>query len=127
MENGGQHGSTAMRSIVLIAVASLLAAVGPYADAGKPAPTSLEIEKWITDLASDNFGTRDRATKQLRALKEGAIEPLKDALCLPKKDLEFVRRVQSLLDELIMFERDGETVNGLRLFLAASNDTLRVG
>jgi hypothetical protein len=81
----------------------------------------------IKDLDSAAFKTRDRAAKKLLEMKEDALAPLKEALKAPAKSLESKRRLESLLDSLNDFERDGQTVNGLHLELTASHKTLTVG
>jgi hypothetical protein len=112
---------------LLLPTAVLLLPVAPSLDAGGSASDPRVIDKWIANLDSKDFETRQRATRDVLALKEAALEPLKRALRLPKKDLVFKARVEKLLGQLALFEREGPAVNGLRIFLLASNDTLRLG
>ena len=112
---------------LLLPAAALLLPVGSNLDAGGGASDSTVIVKWIANLDSKDFETRQRATRDVLALKEAALEPLKKALRLPNKELVFKARVEKLLSQLALFEREGPAVNGLRISLLASNDTLRVG
>lgn len=112
---------------LLLPTAALLLPAGLHLDAGGSALLDpAVVDKWVANLESKDFETRQRATRDLLALKEGALEPLKKAL-RPNKDLVFKARVEKLLNQLALFEREGPAVNGLRMLLLASNDTLRVG
>jgi hypothetical protein len=86
-----------------------------------------KLKEWIRDLDSSKFTTRERARQELLALGENALDPLKEALKEPDLELVQRRRLEKVLDELKVFERDGDAVHGLRLSLTASNDTLKIG
>lgn len=89
--------------------------------------TSPPIEKWIKDLDSRDFRTRERASEELLTLREQAVEPLKKAVASQKLTLEATLRVKKLLRQIAVYDFDGEAVHGLRLFLSASKDTIRTG
>lgn len=107
----------------LVILGLALVAYLPSFAAAQPA----KVKDWIKDLDSANYATREKAAKNLLALREDAVEPLQEALKAPPKNLEYKRRLQSLLHQASEYSRDGEPVNGLRLMLQTSNDTLMVG
>lgn len=83
------------------------------------------ITRLIDDLDSARFAIREQAARDLFALEERAVEPLKKALS-EKRSLEFDLRARRLLRKLAIYEPGGgEVVNGLRLRLTMDRDSLR--
>jgi hypothetical protein len=115
-----------LRNLILLLTILTLALVAKSSP-GQSGQSPTDVKKWIADLDSDKFATRQRASNALRALKLDALTPLEEALKEPGGSLERCRRVQRLIGEIKVFERDGEPVSGLRLTLMASNDTLGIG
>jgi hypothetical protein len=116
-----------MTKLIPLFAGSILVTVVAHLVAAQTDPDEAVVNRWIPDLDSAHFQIRERAAKKLFSLQERAIDPLKKALQIPNKDLEFRRRVEMLLREVKVFERAGEPENGLRMNLQASNDTLKVG
>jgi hypothetical protein len=106
---------------------AFLVLMGPAIAFAQPSVEPAKAKALIKDLDSAQFKTRELARKELLALGEAALDPLKDALREPNGELLFRRRVERVLDDLKDYERDGETVYGLRLSLIASSDTLKIG
>ena len=107
-------------SLVVVLLTPILC-VAQSADKSKVA------ERLISELDSLQFETREHARKELLKLREAALDSLKDAMKTTPKNLEHRRRIEAILGELAVYEREGKSVGGLRLRLNASNDTLRVG
>jgi len=108
-----------MKKTLHLFAAALLACIVPGTYAKNGTPTSAAVARWIADLDSTHFKTRERASKELLALKEAALEPLKDALRNTKRTLEQRRRIERLLSEVRVYGREGEPYKGLRLVLRA--------
>jgi hypothetical protein len=64
-----------------------------------PTPEPGRIDRLVTDLDSDTFAVRDKATRELRQLGELAEPKLRQALS-DHPSLELRRRAQGLLEEL---------------------------
>jgi hypothetical protein len=91
-----------------------------------PKPDPARIANLIKTLDSPRFIERDRATRELVALEEAALEPLHKSLTRGRS-VEFVRRAQSILQALEIYEPGGEMVNGLKVRLTADHATVKSG
>jgi Flp pilus assembly protein TadD len=60
-------------------------------------PTKEQIAKWVEDLGSDDFATREEASKKLYEAGQAAEEALQRAL--GSDDAEVVRRAEEILDK----------------------------
>jgi hypothetical protein len=94
-------------------------AAAPKADAAR-------IARLIEALGSAEFAERERAGRELLALEDAAVEPLRKALAM-KRGLEFTRRAEALLEALAIHEPGGEVVKGLKLRLSADRTTVKPG
>lgn len=71
-----------------------------HISAVKPNPIDRKIvEKWLADLDSNQFATRDRAVNELRKLGPDA-KPFYQAALKERQSLETRRRIEALLDRL---------------------------
>jgi hypothetical protein len=72
-----------------------------YVGAVAPAapPDAKQLERWIADLDSDTFATRDKATQELKKLAYAAGPALRKALADPPS-AEARRRIELLIDAL---------------------------
>jgi hypothetical protein len=71
-----------------------------YIDVPRPRPVDAKmVEKWLNDLDSEAFRTRDRARKELAKLGNDA-KPFFRAVLKGKPGLEKRRRIENLLDRL---------------------------
>jgi hypothetical protein len=118
------------RAAIVLAV-TLFAAAPPLPITGQQsaAParaTAEQVARLIADLDSSRFVLRERATRELLALKAQAVGPLRKALG-QGGSVEFVRRASAILDSLAVYLPGGEAVNGLKLRLTADRDTVRMG
>src|SRR5262245_29526492 len=102
----------------------LVRAQGPQGEAKKA--TAKEIARLIDDLDANDFGTRERATKELLALEGQALEPLKKALA-GNRSPEFTARARNILRSLAIHEPGGEAVNGLKIRLTADRESAKPG
>src|SRR5262245_35125228 len=100
-----------------------LAAQGPVAP---DAATEARIEKLIADLDSPRFPPRERAMRELVALEQAALGPLKKALRSPPS-AEFECRARAILRTLAIYEPGGEVVGGLKLRLTADRTAVKAG
>jgi len=62
-----------------------------------------QVAAWITDLDSDHYGVRQRATDQLTGAGDAALQPL--AKALPGSNLEVISRGVFILRELALSEQ----------------------
>jgi WD40 repeat protein len=85
------------------------------AKGGKPAvvgATEEQIARWIKELDSDTFATRERATEALRRAGHRAEDALREAA--KSKSLEVRRRCKGLLARLRPGERPSEELRAVR-------------
>jgi hypothetical protein len=111
--------------------AGLLAVGLPLTAAQQPlnptgAATEARIKKLLDDLDSPRFAVRERATKEVLAMQERALGPLKRALASPRS-AEFAQRARGILRQLAIYEPGGAVVGGLKLRLTADRDTIKPG
>jgi hypothetical protein len=64
-----------------------------------PVPDGKQVARWISDLDSDHFKQRERATEELGRLEEAVGPALREALA-DKPPLEARRRMEDLLRKL---------------------------
>ena len=79
-----------------------------------PVKTQQEIQKLIADLDSDKYAVRTLASKQLLALHEAAVPPLKKALKSQLTSVEQQQRITALLSAL----QQPPSTDRLRVFRA---------
>ncbi len=93
-----------------------------------PAPKAdpARIAGLIESLDSPVYVERERATRELIALQEAALEPL-HKVQTAGRNLELVCRVRKILDDLAIYEPGGEIVSGLKLRLTADRDRVKPG
>jgi hypothetical protein len=71
-----------------------------YINGTKPRPLEpKQVEKWLDDLNSELFRTRDKANRELQKLGNDA-KPFLRAALKPASTLEARRRIEALLDKL---------------------------
>jgi hypothetical protein len=110
----------------LIAVGLFAAPVMTQQPRAVPKEGAARIAKLIEALDADEFEERERATRELLALKGAAIEPLRKALAM-RRSLELTRRAQRILDALAIHEPGGAVVNGLKVRLSADRTKVKAG
>ncbi|MFQ3648700.1 MAG: hypothetical protein SNJ75_00070 [Gemmataceae bacterium] len=80
----------------VVTLVGLLACNAALPAAGPPGPLPSQIQQWIIDLGDDDFRTRDKATRALRAAGERAEAALEKAAT--SDDAEVKRRALSILN-----------------------------
>jgi hypothetical protein len=108
----------------LLAGAALLHAQQPPPAPAEPADA--RIARLIADLDSKRFAVRERATRELMALKAEAIEPLEKALG-QASSVEVLRRIRAILETLAIYQPGGDVVDGLKLRLTADRAAVKMG
>jgi WD40 repeat protein len=78
-------------------------------------PPCWKVQRWIAELDSDDFATRQRARKELEEHLETILEPLRSAL-RDKPSLEVRRRLELILDSARVCQRPlfGELLRSVR-------------
>lgn len=78
-----------------------------------PAVSREQLERWIKDLDSDDFATREKAAKEIREISELSAPALRRTLA-GKPTLEQRRRIEPILAELEIKRPSGEALRSLR-------------
>jgi RNA polymerase sigma factor (sigma-70 family) len=90
-----------------------------------PAPLDVaRVRRLLTDLDSDTFAVRARATRELQALGEMAEMPIRRLLA-GKPSLEATRRAERLLDAIIQARRSGEQLRAVEVLERIGNEEAR--